>query len=74
MTYSLFDVVLLVCDVPDDNLKAGMKGVVIDIYAEPTPAYEVEFCDANGRTIAQLALPPEMLQMGVQGQGKLEPR
>lgn len=65
MTYSLFDVVFLVRDVPAENLKAGMKGAVIDIYTEPMQAYEVEFCDANGRTIAQLALPPDMLKLDI---------
>ncbi|WP_370460275.1 DUF4926 domain-containing protein [Acidovorax sp. JMULE5] len=39
-----------------------MVGAVIDVYAEPALAYEVEFCDALGRTIGQLALLPEQLR------------
>ena len=39
-----------------------MVGAVIDVYTEPALAYEVEFCDALGRTIVQLALLPEQLR------------
>lgn len=63
MLFSLFDVVLLVEDIPEEKLKSGMIGVVIDIYTDPSPAYEVEFCDGDGKTIAQLALPSKMLKL-----------
>lgn len=63
MLFSLFDVVSLVEDIPEEELKSGMIGVVIDIYTDPSPAYEVEFCDDGGKTIAQLALPCEMLKL-----------
>lgn len=61
MSYSLFDVVVLVQDVPEDGLVAGMIGAIVDIYTEPTEAYEVEFCDPEGRTLALLALLPEQI-------------
>jgi hypothetical protein len=61
MNFSLFDVVILANDMPNEGLHAGMKGAVIDIYTEPTTAYEVEFCDDEGRTIALLALSAEQL-------------
>lgn len=63
MPFSLFDVVLLVEDIPNKKLKSGMIGVVIDIYTAPSPAYEVEFYDDDGKTITQLALPSEMLKL-----------
>lgn len=63
MPFSLFDVVVLQQDLPNDGLRAGMQGVVIDVYKSPVMAYEVEFCDALGRTIAQLALLPEQLRV-----------
>jgi hypothetical protein len=63
MTFSLFDVVSLVQDLPVEGLHAGMIGAVIEVYTQPVPAYEVEFCDPSGRTIAQLALLPEQLRL-----------
>ena len=63
MIFSLFDVVTLMQDVPEEALRAGMVGAVIDVYTEPVMAYEVEFCDALGRTIGQLALLPEQLRL-----------
>lgn len=56
---SQFDVVALTKDFPESGLLAGMSGAVIDIYTAPNLAYEVEFCDAEGRTIATVALLPE---------------
>ena len=63
MTFSLFDVVSLVQDLPEEGLHAGMIGAVIEVYVQPVPAYEVEFCDPSGKTIAQLALFPEQLRL-----------
>lgn len=61
MNFNLFDVVILADDLPSENLQAGMKGTVVDIYTKPCEAYEVEFCDNAGRTIAMLALLPNQL-------------
>jgi hypothetical protein len=63
MNFSLFDVVTLLKDVPEDDLRAGMVGVVVDLYTKPVMAYEVEFCDVMGRTIGQCALLPEHLRL-----------
>jgi len=69
MEYSLFDVVALAEDVPEDGLAAGMIGAVVDVYTEPTEAYEVEFCDSQGRTLALRALLPSQLRhAGKRGQ------
>ena len=62
MSFSLFDCVTLIQDIPDDGLCAGMVGAIVDVYINPTLAYEVEFSDAYGRTIAQLALLPEQIR------------
>lgn len=61
MKFSLFDVVVLAEDLPDEGLRAGMNGAVVDIYTQPREAYEVEFCDPAGRTLALLALLPDQL-------------
>ncbi|QOF82204.1 MULTISPECIES: DUF4926 domain-containing protein [unclassified Pseudomonas] len=63
MKYKLFDVVVLSEDLSDEGLRAGMIGAVIDVYSQPVEGYEVEFCDEQGRTIAQLALSPDQLRL-----------
>jgi hypothetical protein len=60
--FAPFDVVLINQDIPADGLKMGMVGTVVDVYTQPTIAYEVEFCDAMGRTIAQTALSSDQLR------------
>jgi hypothetical protein len=65
MIFSLFDVVTLTEDIPEEGLRAGMTGAVVDVYSKPVLAYEVEFCDSSGRTIAQLALLPNQLRLAV---------
>lgn len=62
MEFSLFDAVILNTDLPDEGLVKGMTGAIIDVYSSPSMAYEVEFCDQQGRTIASVALAPEQLQ------------
>jgi len=44
----LLDTVALVCDVPELGLVAGEVGAVVEELA--TDAFEVEFCDEQGRT------------------------
>lgn len=61
MSFTLFDVVTLKVDIPEEKLLRGMQGVVIDIYETPEKAYEVEFCDYEGKTISQLALLPDQV-------------
>lgn len=62
MVFSLFEVVTLLNDIPEEGLLAGTIGVMIDVYAAPLTAYKVEFCDSAGRTTKQLSLLPEQLQ------------
>jgi hypothetical protein len=58
----LHDTVQLVVDLPDEGLTAGAIGAVVHIFEQPDVAYEVEFADAAGRTIAQLPLTAEQLR------------
>lgn len=62
----LFDVVQLVVDIPEEGLRSGMTGTVVDLYEDP-PAYEVEFSDTEGHTLALLALRPEQIRPVSQG-------
>jgi len=50
----LLDTVALVEDMPERNLKAGEVGTVVEILAPNV--FEVEFCDEEGKTYAELAL------------------
>ncbi|MBC3908143.1 DUF4926 domain-containing protein [Undibacterium umbellatum] len=63
MSFALFEVVFLNENLSDEGLLVGTKGTVIDIYIQPSEAYEVEFCDSAGRTIATLALLPNQLRL-----------
>ncbi|MFJ5510748.1 DUF4926 domain-containing protein [Pectobacterium jejuense] len=33
-----------------------MLGTIVHIYDEPSPAYDIEFCDDNGETLAWITL------------------
>lgn len=61
-----FDVVRLIKDLPAKNLRRGLIGVVIDVLANPTLAYEVEFTNESGETLAEIAVEPEYLELVVQ--------
>ena len=61
MKYSLLEVVKLQQDFPDFNLQKGDIGAIVEVYSKPYEAYEVEFCDIKGKTIALLTLKPEQI-------------
>ncbi|QEY26173.1 DUF4926 domain-containing protein [Neisseria zalophi] len=61
MKYTLLEVVQLQQDFPSFNLRKGDIGTIVDIYSNPDEAYEVEFCDNEGKTIALLTLKSEQL-------------
>ena len=50
----LLDTVALLEDIPSRKLKRGEVGTVVEILAPDV--YEVEFCDDEGQTYAELAL------------------
>jgi hypothetical protein len=50
------DTVVLKRDIPDENLQRGAVGVIVTIFDVPGEAYEVEFTDATGRLVADIAL------------------
>jgi hypothetical protein len=55
----LLDTVALVEDLPERKLKRGEVGTVVEILAPQV--YEVEFCDDDGQTYAELALRSDQL-------------
>ena len=58
----LFDVVKLTQDLPQEGLKKGQQGTILEIFHEPHLAYEIEFCDEDGQTLALLALQPDQIE------------
>jgi hypothetical protein len=55
MIFNEHETVCLRRHLPEHGLVAGAVGVIVVIYDSP-PAYEVEFCDHDGRTLALLTL------------------
>jgi hypothetical protein len=55
----LLDVVALTEDLPDRGLVRGQVGTVVEVFR--AGAFEVEFCDNDGRTYAMLPLNADQL-------------
>jgi hypothetical protein len=62
MSIEINDCVRLVVDLPDHDLYKGRLGVVVAEFLHPEHAYEVEFSDEEGETIAQIALLPKQFE------------
>jgi len=60
--FACYDVVELACDIPESGLKQGTRGTVVLVYTRPQEAYEVEFIDGNGASIAVTTAEPEQLK------------
>jgi hypothetical protein len=58
----LLDVVALTIDLPDKNLWRGQVGTVVEVLAGGA-AFEVEFCDRDGRTFESLGLRPDQFMV-----------
>lgn len=59
-----YDIVRLKREMPAEGLSAGATGIILLIYEQPPlpPAYEIEFIDGNGNTIAILALQEDEIE------------
>ncbi|MGL5808200.1 MAG: DUF4926 domain-containing protein [Xenococcaceae cyanobacterium] len=53
----LFDIVELLVDLPEHNLRAGIQGAIVECYQDNI--YEVEFTNSQGETIALCTLSPQ---------------
>ncbi len=53
----LYDVVELLVDLPQMEIKSGQLGTILEIHNDD--AYEVEFSNSDGETVGFLALKPE---------------
>ena len=58
---SLLDVVALTLDLPDQGLRRGQVGTVVEVLSPEV--YEVEFSDNLGRTYAMVALKADQVMV-----------
>lgn len=58
----LFDVVALTVDLPEHNLWHGQVGTVVEVLVRGR-AFEVEFCDSEGRTYMSLGLRSDQMMV-----------
>ena len=58
----LFDIVALLIDIPEEGLRRGNVGAIVEVY-NSGEAYEVEFVDRDGQTYGLLALRPEQFML-----------
>jgi len=56
MRFELLDCVELLTNRSGEALRCGQAGTVVDVFTRPNEAYEVEFSNGEGRTIAMLPL------------------
>ena len=57
----LLETVALLNDLPERKLKRGEVGTIVEMLAPEV--YEVEFCDEEGQTYAELALRSDQLMV-----------
>jgi len=58
----LYSTVRLKVDLLDEGLRRGAMGVIVGIFEERERAYDVEFSDDQGRTIAEIALREDQIE------------
>lgn len=59
---SLYDKVILSKSVDGLSVKVGSIASIVDIYEVPREAYEIEFFDEYGKTLALMAIDPDNLE------------
>jgi len=68
--YNPYEIIKLRKDIPAFNLLSGAVGTILLVLQEDPAAYEVEFCDSEGGTIALLTLTDKDLEPGDGDMGK----
>lgn len=65
--FELYSDVILTRDVPEEGLKAGDIGTVVEHHSVPSkePGYSVEFFDLLGATVAVATVPESYLRSPV---------
>ena len=71
MTFSLFERVVLTSDIPEEGLKTGDGGVVVEHYPARegvSEGFELEFFSASGKTIAVISVPDSKIRKAKEGE------
>ena len=63
MKFQELDVVRLIKAVPGTRLNIGDVGAVVMTYTNPREAYELEFVNENGDTVAMMPIEPQFLTL-----------
>lgn len=63
MTFSLFDVIRLEVDLPEDGLVKGDRGTIVHEFFVPKVAYEVEFVSPQPGELLTVALSAEQMSL-----------
>jgi hypothetical protein len=65
MKFELFSDVILTADVPEEDLRAGDIGTLVERHDVPgqEEGYSVEFFDMTGQTVAVAAVPASALRL-----------
>jgi hypothetical protein len=58
-----FDTVRLKFGLPDHGITPGTLAAVLDVYDEPTPGYEIEVVDGEGRTLFWGSVKPDQVEL-----------
>ncbi|WP_407281735.1 DUF4926 domain-containing protein [Methanolobus sp. WCC1] len=61
MHFSEFETVRIKKDIPEEGIKKGDIGVIIEVYSKPYEAYEVEFM-ADVHDFKQVVLLPDDIE------------
>lgn len=64
MPFELYSEVILTADLPEDGLKAGDVGTVVERHMAPgvEEGYSVEFFDMTGKTVAVVTVRASLLR------------
>ncbi|QJB56885.1 DUF4926 domain-containing protein [Pseudodesulfovibrio sp. zrk46] len=62
MSIDINDVVVVIKDINSEHVNKGMLGVVVFIFDKPRSAYEIEFCNEEGKTIETITLEPDEIE------------
>jgi len=58
----LLETVIAIANFPEHQVLAGDVGAVVEVYARPDLAYDVEFVNPDGTTRALLTLAPDQVR------------
>ena len=61
MKFQELDVVRTTKSFPQAGIASGQVGTVVSVFSAPREAYQIEFCDEAGETLAMFPIEPQFL-------------